>query len=80
MAEGMSTFDRITIRPEVCLGQPAIRDTRITLGVILRLLAAGRSIDDVLQAYPALEADDVRQAMAYAAWAVSDQHRVVTLA
>lgn len=53
--------------PKVCLGQPTIRGMRITVGVILRLLASGQSFDDVLAAYPELDAEDVRQAMRYAA-------------
>lgn len=65
-------LDRIVSDPRVCLGQPTIRGTRITVSVILRMLAGGRSVDEVLDAYPELEAEDVRQAMRYAAWLVSD--------
>jgi uncharacterized protein (DUF433 family) len=46
---------------------------RITVSVILKMLASGRSIQEVLEAYPELEAEDVQQAMRYAAWVVSDQ-------
>ncbi len=69
----MEKLDRITINPNVCLGQPTIRGMRITISVILKMLASGKSIQDVLSAYPELEAEDVRQAMQYAAWIVSDQ-------
>jgi uncharacterized protein (DUF433 family) len=69
----MEKLDRITINPNVCLGQPTIRGMRITISVILKMLASGKSIQDVLNAYPELEAEDVRQAMQYAAWIVSDQ-------
>ena len=69
----MEKLDRITINPSVCLGQPTIRGMRITISVILKMLASGKSIQDVLNAYPELEAEDVRQAMQYAAWIVSDQ-------
>jgi len=69
----MDTLDRITIDPKVCLGQPTIRRMRITVSVILKMLAAGRSAQDVLAAYPELEEEDVRQAMLYAAWLASDQ-------
>jgi uncharacterized protein (DUF433 family) len=41
---------------------------RVTVGTILGLLASGRSTDEILQAYPYLEADDIRAALAYAAW------------
>ncbi len=69
----MEKLDRITINPNVCLGQPTIRGMRITVSVILKMLASGQSIQDVLDAYPELEAADVQQAMKYAAWVVSDQ-------
>ncbi len=73
-------LDRITIDPAICLGQPTLRGMRITVGVILRMLAAGRSIDDVLAAYPELEEEDVRQALRYAAWLASDQLHLVKTA
>jgi uncharacterized protein (DUF433 family) len=41
--------------------------------VVLKMLGAGRSVAEVLQAYPELEEEDVRQAMQYAAWIASDQ-------
>lgn len=62
----MDKLDRITIRPEVCLGQPAIRGMRITVSVILKMLAGGKSVQDVLDAYPELDQEDVQQAMQYA--------------
>jgi len=69
----MEKLDRVTINPNVCLGQPTIRGMRITISVILKMLASGKSTHDVLKAYPELEPEDVRQAMEYAAWIVSDQ-------
>lgn len=57
----MEKLDRITINPNICLGQPTIRGMRITVSVILKMLAAGRSVKDVLEAYPELEAEDFRQ-------------------
>jgi uncharacterized protein (DUF433 family) len=66
-------LDRITIDPEICLGQPTIIGTRITVSVILKMLANDKSIEEVLDAYPELEAEDVNQAIKYAAWVVSDQ-------
>jgi len=73
----MEKLDRITVNPNVCLGQPTIRGMRITVSVILKMLAAGKSIQDVLEAYPELEAEDVHQAIRYAAWVVSDQIQMV---
>jgi uncharacterized protein (DUF433 family) len=46
---------------------------RITISVILKMLTSGKSIQEVLDAYPELEAEDIRQAIQYAAWIVSDQ-------
>jgi uncharacterized protein (DUF433 family) len=63
----MEKLDRITVNPKVCLGQPTIREMRITLSVILKMLANEHSVDDVLVAYPELEPEDVYQAMRYAA-------------
>ncbi len=73
----MERLDRITINPNVCLGQPTIRGMRITVSVILKMLAGGKSIEEVLEAYPELEAEDVEQAIKYAAWVVSDQVRML---
>lgn len=66
-------LDRITIDPNLCLGQPTIRGMRITVSVVLRMLAGGHSTEKVLEAYPELEEEDVRQALQYAAWLASDR-------
>lgn len=73
----MVALDRITVDPQLCLGQPTIRGMRITVSVVLKMLAGGKSIPEVLDAYPELEAEDVHQAMQYAAWVVSDQIQMV---
>jgi len=69
----MERLERITINPDICLGQPTIRGMRITVSVILKMLASGASVQEVVDAYPELEEQDVQQAMQYAAWVVSDQ-------
>ena len=69
----MERLERITINPDICLGQPTIRGMRITVSVILKMLASGASVQEVVDAYPELEVEDVQQAMQYAAWVVSDQ-------
>lgn len=76
----MERLDRITVNPNVCLGQPTIRGMRITVSVILKMFAAGKSIREVLEAYPELEVEDVQQAIKYAAWDVSDQILLVPVA
>ena len=68
----MEKLDRIQINPKICLGQPVVRGTRITVSVILKLLANGRSIEDVIELYPELETADIQEAMKYAAWVVSE--------
>lgn len=69
----MDKLDRVTVDPNICLGQPTLHGTRITVSVVLKMMAAGKSVQDVLAAYPELDAEDVQQAMQYAAWVVSDQ-------
>ena len=61
----MEKLDRIQINPKICLGQPVVRGARITVSVILKLLANGRSIKDVVEDYPELEVADVQEAMKY---------------
>lgn len=69
----MSHLDRITLDPEVMGGKPCIRGLRLTVGTILGLLAAGRSAEEILQAYPYLEPEDIRAALAYATWRVEER-------
>ena len=75
----MKNLDRITINPKVCLGQPTIRGMRITVSVILKMLAGGKSVAEVLEAYPELEEEDVLQSLRYAAWVVSDQVQLTSM-
>jgi uncharacterized protein (DUF433 family) len=58
--------DRIVSDPEVMLGKPCIRGTRITVEHILESLAAGRSVEDLLRAHGRLTRDDVLAALAFA--------------
>lgn len=57
---------RIEINPEVCNGRPVIRGTRITVDTVLGYLSAGDSVDDVLQAHPRIEREDVLACIDYA--------------
>lgn len=59
---------RITLRIGVMGGKPCLRGLRITVGTILGLLASGKSRERILEAYPALEPEDIDAALAYAAW------------
>ena len=49
-------------------GRPCIRGIRITVGTIVGLVASGHSREEILKLYPYLEADDISEALAYAAW------------
>lgn len=69
----MDKLDRITVDPMVCLGQPVIRGMRIPVSTVLRMLGTGHSSAKVLEAYPELEEEDVRQALQYAAWLASER-------
>lgn len=60
-------FDRISCNPAVLGGKPCIKGTRISVEFILELVASGASRDDILKAYPHLTAEDVEQALRYAA-------------
>jgi uncharacterized protein (DUF433 family) len=53
-------------------GKPCIRGLRVTVGTIVGLLAAGRSENEILEAYPYLERNDIREALTYAAWRVEE--------
>jgi len=59
--------DRVEINASVLQGKPVIRGTRIPVELLLRKLAEGAAIEDLLDAYPRLVADDIRAALAYAA-------------
>ena len=69
----MAEIDRITFDPAVTGGKPCIRGQRVTVAMVLGLLAAGRSRDEILKAYPYLEAEDIDQCLAYAAWRMEER-------
>ena len=68
----MPDLPRITRDPAVMGGKPCIRGMRVTVGMMVGLVAAGYSFPDILAAYPYLEDDDIRQALSYAAWRVEE--------
>ena len=71
--DGRGEFSRITFDPEVMGGKPCIRGLRVTVGTLVGLVAAGRSDAEILTAYPYLEAEDIREALAYATWRVEER-------
>jgi uncharacterized protein (DUF433 family) len=71
---------RISIGPDVCNGKPVVRGTRITVQAILEFLAAGDSIEDVLEEYPKLTRPDVQACLGYAARVMSNHFSTVSAA
>jgi uncharacterized protein (DUF433 family) len=74
----MNDFARITQNPAVMGGKPCIRGLRVTVGMIVGQIAAGRSIEQLLADYPYLQREDVLEALRYAAWRA--QEREIDLA
>lgn len=68
----MKNLKRITFNPNVMGGKPTIRGLRVTVGMIVGLIAAGHDNQEILKAYPYLEEADIREALAYAAWRVEE--------
>ncbi|HEX3971455.1 MAG TPA: DUF433 domain-containing protein [Stellaceae bacterium] len=64
----MRQLDRITFDPAVMGGKPCIRGLRVTVGMLVGLVASGHTAEEILKLYPCLEEEDVRQALSYAAW------------
>ena len=64
----MLGLDRITFDPNVMGGRACIRGMRLTVSLVVNLVANGMGVEEILEAYPYLEPEDVRQALQYAAW------------
>ena len=64
----MIGLSRITTDPAVMGGKPCIRGLRVTVGTIVGLVATGHPEAEILRLYPYLEAEDIREALSYAAW------------
>ena len=66
-------LDRITVNPEVMVGKPTIRGLRITVEQILKALAGGVTVQDLLEDYPELEPEDIQAVLLYAAELASEE-------
>jgi uncharacterized protein (DUF433 family) len=66
-------FERITVEPDKMGGVPCIRGLRIPVATVVGMVAEGITVDEILADYPDLEADDVREALRYAAEAVRER-------
>ncbi len=69
----MAHFNGITFDPEVMGGKACIRGMRVTVGMVLGLLATGSTREEVLAAYPYLEPPDIDNCLTYAAWRVEER-------
>ena len=67
------TTQRITCDPRVMQGKPCVRGMRITVGLIVNLIANGMSRDEILRNYPDLNADDIQACLRYAAALAEDR-------
>jgi len=65
---------RISIDPNICFGKPCIRGHRIWVSLILDYLAGGMTIEEILEAYPDIERDDVLACIAYASEVTKDSY------
>jgi uncharacterized protein (DUF433 family) len=72
--------NRISINPDVCNGRPVVRGTRIAVQTILEFLAAGDSVEDVLEEYPRLTRADVQACLDYASRLMGNHFSVVPAA
>jgi len=74
----MVEFDRITHNPDVMGGKPTIRGMRVTVGMIVRQIGAGHTVEKLLADYPYLEREDIQQALRYAAWRIDETELTLT--
>lgn len=74
----MPVLDRITFDPHLLGGRACIRGMRISVSLIVNLVANGMSTEQILREYPALEAEDIRQALQYAAVLANEEIHPLT--
>lgn len=72
----MKIPEKIVLDPEVMGGRPCIRGTRVTVGLIVGMLAGHHDRNEVLKLYPYLSSDDIDAALEYAAWRADEQEVV----
>ncbi len=73
----MADIDRITRNPAIMGGKACIRGMRVTVGMIVGQIGAGREIGEILADYPYLEREDILQALRYAAWRTEERELVL---
>jgi len=75
MTDNKVVFERITFDPQIMGGRACIRGMRITVSLVLSLVADGMDVNEILEAYPYLEAEDIKASLLYAAFLASEQVR-----
>jgi uncharacterized protein (DUF433 family) len=73
----MEKFDRITFDPNMMGGRACIRGMRITVALVLNLVANGMTARQIIKEYPSLEEEDIRQSLQYAAWLADESVQVL---
>ena len=76
----MEQLNHITRNPSVMGGKACVRGMRVTVGMIVGMISAGHSVEEVLSSYPYLEREDVLQALRYAAWLAEEREVVLATA
>ncbi|MDF5721332.1 MAG: DUF433 domain-containing protein [Rhizonema sp. PD37] len=69
----MLGLDRITFDPRIMAGQACIRGMRIPVSLVVNLVANGKPVEKILEEYPDLEPEDIRQSLLYAAWLTQER-------
>jgi uncharacterized protein (DUF433 family) len=72
----IAQFDRVTVDPDRLGGKPCIRGLRISVGMVVQMVAAGKTTEGIISEYPYLEAEDVRQALAYSAALAENEYHL----
>lgn len=72
--------DSITIDPAICNGRPVVKGTRITVQTVIEFLAAGDTVEDVLEKYPTLTREDILACMDWASRLMANHFEIAALA
>ena len=75
----MGALDRIVMDPLVMGGKAGVRGTRVTVSTVVGLFASGHDFAEVLNLYPYLTSEDIKQSLAYAAWRSDEQEMMLTI-
>lgn len=78
MRSNMNYKDKICISPDIMLGKPVIRGTRITVEFIIKKMSEGMEIEDIISEYPPVQRDDIMACLAYSADVISKDEILVS--